>query len=79
MMGHVKEWMSRYMLGIKPLEPAYKKVRIAPYLPEDVNELEGSVICPFGKIWVQCRRDESHKIIIKTELPPGVEAVIKEG
>ena len=75
MMGHVKEWMSRYMLGIKPLEPAYKKVSIKPYLPEGVDEMEGSVFCPFGKIQVQCRRDESNKITVKIELPPGVENI----
>ncbi len=75
MMGHVKEWMSRYMLGIKPLEPAYKKVRIAPYLPEDVDWLEGRVLCPFGEIWVKCTRDGAHQIITQVKLPPGVEAV----
>lgn len=75
MMGHVKEWMSRYMLGIKPLKPAYKKVRISPYLPEDVKWLEGSVLCPFGEIWVQCRRDEENRVITQVKLPPGVEAV----
>lgn len=73
MMGHVKEWMSRYMLGIKPLEPAYRKVRIAPYLPDDVDGLEGSVVCPYGKIWVKCKRDENHKITVNMQVPPGVE------
>lgn len=73
MMGHVKEWISRYMLGIRPLEPAYRKVKISPYLPDDIKEMEGSVVCPFGKIWVQCKRDGSGKIVVNMELPPGVE------
>lgn len=72
MMGHVKEWMSRYMLGIRPVEPAYKKVVIDPYLPPDVQEMKGSVLCPYGRISVECRR-QGDETVMKTELPVGVE------
>lgn len=75
MMGHVKEWISRYLLGIKPLEAGFKKVRIHPYLPEDIKELKGSVYCPFGTISVACKREEhnDNHILLNIDLPPGVQ------
>lgn len=71
MMGHVKEWISRYMLGIRPIEPAFRKIRIAPWLPDGMREIKGSICCPFGKISIECIR-EREEIIVKTDIPPGV-------
>ena len=71
MMGHVKEWISRYMLGIRPLEPAFRKIRITPWLPDGMKEIKGSICCPFGKISVECRR-EREGIVVKTDIPSGV-------
>lgn len=74
MMGHVKEWISRYLLGVQPLEAGYKRVRVTPYLPEGMKELKGSVYCPFGMISVACSWDEeNHTMIQNIDLPPGVQ------
>lgn len=74
MMGHVKEWLTYHMLGIRQLEPAFRKVAILPFLPEEIRELKGDLTCPFGKISVRYKREKEE---IKTELilPPGVEVV----
>ncbi len=71
MMGHVKEWLSFYMLGVKPLEPGFSKVKISPYLPEDIDRLEGEVSTPYGNIYVLCERTD--KVVrVKTKAPYGI-------
>lgn len=50
MMGHVKEWFSSYVLGIKALKAGFEEFVIAPYFPEGVNHIRGSVRSPFGDI-----------------------------
>lgn len=74
MMGHVKEWLTYYMLGIRQLEPAFRKVTIKPFLPDDIEELEGSLTCPFGQITVRCIR-VGEGITTNIILPPGVQLV----
>lgn len=74
MMGHVKEWLTYFMLGIKQLEPAFKKVAVKPFLPDEVNELKGTLVCPYGEISVQYKR-EKEGIKTKIILPPGVQIV----
>lgn len=74
MMGHVKEWLTYYMLGIIQLEPAFQKIAIKPFLPEGINELRGTVLCPYGEIKVHYKREKdgfARNII----LPPGVQIV----
>lgn len=71
MMGHVKEWLIYYMLGIRPLKPAFEEVLISPYMPDDICELKGSIMTPYGKINVVCHRDTDY-IAIDVFAPQGV-------
>ena len=43
MMGHVKEWLCRFVLGITPVEPGYGRVRIRPWLNEEISRVKGAV------------------------------------
>lgn len=71
MMGHVKEWLTFYMLGVKPVEPGFSKVKISPYMPEDIDRLEGEVSTPYGNIYVLCERADK-EVKVKTIAPYGI-------
>ncbi|MDE6517061.1 MAG: hypothetical protein K2L18_04330, partial [Acetatifactor sp.] len=71
MMGHVKEWLTYYVLGIRPVSPGFREVDIQPYIPEGIHELKGSFVCPYGKIQMEYQEKEG-KADIKVTLPPGV-------
>ena len=75
MMGHVKEWLCRFVLGIRPLEPGYKKLQIKPYLQKEITRIKGSVFTVHGTVSLDC---SSHDGILemKTEIPVGTEADI---
>lgn len=74
MMGHIIEWFYNGLAGIEPLSPGFKKVRIAPYLPQGMNELECSYHSVNGIIRVRAVRDGD---TIKTDIsvPDGIEVV----
>lgn len=81
MMGHVREWIMNYLVGIRPLEAGFSNVLIQPFLPDGIEKLQGSIRCPYGEISVSCeveRKDEKRVVTLEAELPVGVRAVLKE-
>lgn len=77
MMGHVKEWFTYYMLGIRPLEPGFRSVLIAPYIPEGITYIKGELTCPFGVIRVECIV-EKDDVKVNTDTPPGVRVILRK-
>lgn len=75
MMGHVKEWLFRFVLGISPLEPGYHKVRIKPYKHAEINYIKGSVFTVRGSVKLEYRIQEDGLDMI-TVIPVGTEAEI---
>ena len=75
MMGHVKEWFTCYVLGVRPLSPGFRTAVIQPYIPPDETRVKGSVCTPYGSITVDCKAANS-RLLIEIRIPPGVEAVI---
>lgn len=66
-------FLSRHILGIKPIEPGYKKIKIEPHLGE-LAYAEGKIPTPYGEIMV---RHEKNDKDIKTDIsiPDGVEII----
>lgn len=77
MMGHVKEWIAYYLLGVKPLEPGFSRVEIEPYLPGELEWMEGAVFTPYGRIWVRCER-EGEKVMTRVAAPEGICEVLNK-
>ncbi|MDD3587973.1 MAG: alpha-L-rhamnosidase C-terminal domain-containing protein [Thermoguttaceae bacterium] len=67
-------WMSAHLLGVQPVEPGFRKVRISPFLG-DLDWVEGTVPTPRGLIKVRHDKNKDGSIRSKVELPPGVEQV----
>ena len=67
-------WMSRHVLGIEPLEPGFKKVRIEPHLGH-LDWAEGTFPTPKGNIEVSVRKLGNGKVKLVTKLPRGVKRV----
>ena len=65
-------WLSQNVLGVKPLAPGFKRVRIAPQLG-NLKWAEGTYPTPLGLIKVRHERQPDGKVKSKVETPPGVE------
>lgn len=64
-------WLSRHVLGVEPLDPGFRRVRIAPRLG-DLEWAEGSYPTPHGPITVRHERAADGGIRSTTEAPDGV-------
>lgn len=65
-------WLSQNVLGVKPLEPGCKRVRIAPQLGK-LKWAEGTYPTPLGPIKLRHDRQPDGSVKSKIEAPPGVE------
>ncbi len=65
-------WLSQNVLGVKPLEPGFARVRIAPQLG-DLKWAEGTYPTPRGPIRVRHERRSDGTIDSKIEAPVGVQ------
>lgn len=64
-------WLSRYVLGVRPLKPGFEEVVVEPCLGT-LEWAEGSVPTPKGPIHVKHRRLPDGKIDTELHLPDGV-------
>lgn len=65
-------FLSQNVLGVKPLEPGFKRVRIAPRLGR-LKWAEGTYPTPFGPIKVRHTKKPDGTIDSKIDAPAGVE------
>lgn len=87
MMGHVKEWLFSFVLGIRLLEAGYRKAIVSPYLQEGLYFVKGSKTTVRGKIEVDCSWKNGKlisedikkvdKVHMKVVIPPGACADIR--
>ena len=64
-------WLSQVVLGVKPLEPGCKRVRIAPQLG-NLKWAEGKYPTPLGPIHVRHERKPDGTISSKIDAPSGI-------
>lgn len=67
-------WLSSHVLGIQPLEPGCKKVKISPNLGS-LNFAEGTFPTPYGLIRVKHTKGQDGKIVSEIETPDEIEVV----
>lgn len=64
------------MLGIRQLENGFEKIRIQPFVPENVRCAKGGFVCGLGRIWVEWHLVGEKEIMINAEIPEDVHAEI---
>lgn len=74
MMGHVKEWFTKYLAGISLAEVGYDAVNIKPTIIDSVDWVKGSVDTVHGLVVSEYRIGEDGTMVWKIFLPVGVRA-----
>lgn len=67
-------WLSEHVLGVKAVEPGYKKVKIEPHLG-DLEWVEGTFPTPYGIIEIKHTKDANGKINSNIKAPKGVKII----
>jgi alpha-L-rhamnosidase len=65
-------WLSQNVLGVTPLEPGCKRVRVAPRLG-NLKWAEGAYPTPLGPIRVRHERKPDGTVASQVEAPPGIQ------
>ncbi len=67
-------WLSQHVLGVQPVEPGLRKVRVTPNLGS-LQWAEGTYPTPHGPILVRHERRAAGRVESVVKTPPGVEVV----
>ena len=67
-------WLSGHVLGIEPVEPGFRTVRICPHLG-DLEWAEGTFPTPYGLIEVRHTKNPDGSVTSRVRLPRGVKQV----
>lgn len=69
-------WLSRYVLGVRPVKPGFAEMVVEPHLGR-LQHVEGSVPTPHGPVRVKHTRRADGKIDTEIDAPEGVKIVKK--
>jgi len=65
--------LAQQVLGVVPVSPGWKKVRIAPFA-QGLDFAKGVVPSPLGRIVVEWEKVEEDQLAMRVEIPHGMEA-----
>lgn len=74
--GTIMEFLYRDVAGIKPLEPGFKKVEIAPLMNQKLKYMKSSYDSSFGTYRVEWEIKEDGKVRVFLEIPFGAKAMV---
>lgn len=70
-------WMSRHILGVRPLEPGFRRVSINPSLGS-LEWAEGTFPTPYGMISIHAEKKDG-ALVAKVKVPRGVKVIAAPG
>lgn len=70
-------WLSRYVLGVMPMEPGCKILLIEPHLGS-LEYAKGTFPTPYGVVSVSHSRKVDGKIVSDIKVPEGIKVILKD-
>ncbi len=86
--GAVGDWLYRRLVGLEPLEPAYRSFAVKPVIGGGITHAEAFTTCPYGRISVDWTIDNGiftlnvtvpQGTVAKVTLPEGEEQTVSGG
>ncbi|TYB38006.1 Bacterial alpha-L-rhamnosidase [Actinomadura chibensis] len=75
-LGTVDEWFYRYVAGIEPSAPGYRRILMRPCLPAGLARAEASIDTVRGRAAVSWRREDG-RLALRAEVPVGAVAEVR--
>ncbi len=72
-LGAVADWLYQVVLGLRPAEPGYRRIRIQPTPGPGIDWVKGSLRAPVGEIAVSWRAQDG-ELSLEVTVPDGIEA-----
>jgi hypothetical protein len=77
MLGTIYEWFYTAVLGLKPIENAYRTFEINPPYEAEFDHVEGRVDCPYGLIEISFQRGSEGTVSLDLRVPFGTSAILR--
>jgi alpha-L-rhamnosidase len=77
MFGSVDSWFYRYLCGIIPLEPGWKRISISPRFPSGINNACAALDTIRGPVGVEWKRTGEGLVELSVQMAPGIKAGIQ--
>ena len=74
--GSVVEFLYLHVMGIRPLEPGFKKVQISPLINQKLRWVKASYESVYGTYKVEWRLKKDGRVHAKIEIPFGCTALV---
>lgn len=76
MMGAIDDWSFRYLAGIRPTEPGFRRFVIAPVIPSTLDYVSATWECPYGQIGSSWRKTATG-VRMNVTVPIGTQADVQ--
>ncbi|ABW14036.1 alpha-L-rhamnosidase [Parafrankia sp. EAN1pec] len=73
-LGAIADWLHRVVGGLEPVEPGYRRMRIAPRPGGGLTHATLTHDTPHGRVRVAWRRQPDSRITVEVDVPPGTAA-----
>ena len=81
MLGTIYEWFYAHVLGLRPVEEAYRRFVVDPPWESEFGEVDGVVVCPYGKIEIRWKcslgSGDGRDFEMEIEVPFGTTAEVR--
>ncbi|KAK5789717.1 hypothetical protein VI817_008840 [Penicillium citrinum] len=77
MLGTIYEWFYSTVLGLKPIENAYRTFEVDPPYVSEFGHVQGTFDSPYGWITIDFQRSELNIVTLKLTVPFGTTAVVR--
>jgi alpha-L-rhamnosidase len=71
MLGSVDTWFYKYLAGIKPVAPGWKRVRIEPYFPNQIDFVLARINTPKGLLEISWKK-QGEKYEVQVTISPNM-------
>lgn len=69
-------WLTKYVLGITPIEPGCRTLKIKPNLGS-LKSVKGKFPTPYGIVSISCMKNDKGKIVSNVKAPNGIKIIMK--
>jgi len=69
-------WLTKYILGVTPIEPGCRTLRIKPNLGS-LKSVKGTFPTPYGVVSINCSKNDKGKVVSDVKAPDGVKIIME--
>jgi alpha-L-rhamnosidase len=75
LVGGLSAWFYKHIAGISPLMPGYEKIKIKPYIPDDMNSASAQIHTVRGMVKSSWQKSQT-QLVLHITIPPNATADI---